>query len=305
MRPAFGELSSPASRSLTADFAAALAGISKLSGLSVCLHDLADFSREDGRALLPKSWYQHRHPFCRRVKARSQPDCLRDDFERANRRAGTARRVFVKRCHAGVIEAVVPVVIAGSHAGTIFLGPAVERGRKPPASLLRLKASETSKASAKEVGASGLPVRSRRELLEVGRLLAVLAGYAAEAGGALLLQRLARAARTEPVRRAMELAEKRSAEPLSVADAAREVYLSPSRFAHVFSAEAGMSFHQYLACMRVEKAKGLLAHSSLNIGEIAARTGFCNQNYFAAVFRERTGLAPGEYRRRRQESIEI
>lgn len=278
---------STATRALRADFAAALAGISKLSGLSVCLHDLADFSRDDGRALLPKAWYQHRHPFCRRVKARSQPACLRGDFEKANRRAGAGRRVFVKRCHAGVIEAVVPVIIAGSHAGTIFLGPAVERGRKPP------------------TGAAGLPVRSRRELLEVGRLLAILAGYAAEAGGALLLQRLARAARTEPVRRAMELAERRSAEPISVADAAREAYLSPSRFAHVFSAEAGMPFHKYLAAMRVEKAKGLLAHSSLNIGEIAARTGFCNQNYFAAIFRERTGMPPREYRRRRQESIEV
>jgi AraC-like DNA-binding protein len=277
----------PAKRALRADFATALAGIARLSGLSVCLHDLADFSREDGRALLPKPWYQHHHPFCARMKARCQPKCYRGDFELANRRAGAARRVFVKRCHAGVIEAVVPIIIAGSHAGTIFLGPAAERGRTAPRN------------------ASGLPVRSRRELLEVGKLLAVLAGYAAEAGGALLLQRLARGTHSEPVRRAMELAERRSAEPLSVADAAREVYLSPSRFAHVFSAEAGMPFHQYLAAMRVEKAKGLLAHSSLNIGEVAARCGFCNQNYFAAIFRERTGMPPGEYRRRRQESIEI
>ena len=94
---------SMANRALRTDFAAALAGIAKLSGLSVCLHDLADFSREDGRALLPKLWYQHRHPFCARMKARCQPKCLRDDFDLANRRAGGARRVFVKHCHAGEI----------------------------------------------------------------------------------------------------------------------------------------------------------------------------------------------------------
>jgi AraC-like DNA-binding protein len=277
----------PARRALRTSFATALAGIAKLSGLSFCLHDLADFSREDGRPLLPKLWYRHGHPFCVRTKARAEAACMRQDFDRANRRAGAVRRVFVKRCHAGVIEAVVPVVIAGSHAGTIFLGPAIERGRRLAP------------------GTARLPVRSRRELLEVGRLLSVLAGYAAEAGGALQLQRLAHAVRSEPVRRAMELAERRSAEPLTVADAAREAFLSPSRFAHVFSAEAGMPFHKYLAAMRVEKAKGLLAHSSLNIGEIAARCGFCNQNYFAAIFRERAGMPPGEYRRRRQKSVEI
>ena len=42
-----------AGRALRADFAAALAGIARLAGLSVCLHDLADFSpREFVEALL-------------------------------------------------------------------------------------------------------------------------------------------------------------------------------------------------------------------------------------------------------------
>ena len=258
-----------------------------LSGLGICLHDLADFSRDAGRGLLPKDWYQHHVPFCARVKARSQPACYRQDFERANRRAAAGRRVFVKRCHAGVIEAVVPVFLCGNHVGTIFAGPAAERGRRPPR------------------GAARLPVRSRRELQEFGELLALMAGYAAEAGRALHLEGLARRSRSEPVRRAMELAERRYAEPLTVADAAREAYLSPSRFAHVFSAEAGMSFHRYLAALRVEKAKGLLANSSLRIGEVAERTGFCNQNYFASVFRAGAGVAPGEYRRRRQKSVAI
>jgi len=276
-----------AARSLRAGFATALATISHLSGLSICLHDLAGFTRQARRRILPAKLYLHHHPFCARVKRRRQPACYRQDFELANRQAGQLGRVGVKRCHAGVLEAVVPVFISGSHVGTLFAGPAAERGRPLPA------------------GGAGLPVRTRAELLEVGRLLAVLAGYAAEAGQALLLEQMARAERSEPVRRAMALAERRFAGPLSVAEAAGEAYLSPSRFAHVFAAATGLPFHRYLAALRVEKAKALLAHSSLHITEVAARTGFCNQNYFASLFRARTGLAPTEYRRRQQKSIDI
>jgi AraC-like DNA-binding protein len=277
----------PAARFLRAGLARILASVSRLSGLSICLHDLAGFTREAGRRILPANLYLHHHPFCARLKSRRQPACYRGDFERANRRAGELRRVFVKKCHAGALEAVVPVFISGNHVGTLFAGPAAERGRPLPG------------------GGRSLPVRSRRELLEVGRLLAVVAGYAAEAAQALMLEGMARAARSEPVRRATALAERRYGERLTVADAAGEAYLSPSRFAHVFAAETGLPFHRYLAALRVEKARGLLAHSSLRITEVAARCGFCNQNYFAGVFRARTGMTPTEYRRKQQQSIDI
>jgi len=270
-----------------AHFEAVLATLSRLTGLGSCIHDLAGFSRPAGRSLLASTPGQHVHPFCRRAKrVQANRLCLLDDAERANARAGRLRRPFVKRCHAGAIELVVPVIMNGNHVATVFVGPAAERGRPRPS------------------GSDRLPVRSRAELLGLGQLYSVVAGFAARAGEELFLAEIARTRRSEPVRRALELVERGYAEPITVASAARHAYLSPSRLAHLFRDEMGLPFHEYLTTLRVERAKALLAGSSFRVTEVAVRCGFCDQNHFAAVFRKRTGRTPSDYRKAERTSVE-
>ncbi|MRH88690.1 helix-turn-helix domain-containing protein [Nocardia sp. SYP-A9097] len=48
--------------------------------------------------------------------------------------------------------------------------------------------------------------------------------------------------------------------------------------------------------MRVEHARGLLARSELPVAVVAAGSGFRAESHFFRVFRELTGLTPGEYR---------
>jgi AraC-like DNA-binding protein len=272
-----------------AGFRQVLESLSELSGLSLCVHDLIGFTRGGGGRHLPKRFRVHSSGFCSGIKKRLQHLCYRDDFRRANARAAELRRPFIKRCHAGVTEIVVPVLLRGVHAGTIFAGPVREKGHR------------VRHAS----GRGPLQVRSAEDLRRLGKLISVIAGYAASAGEALMLQEMESRARSEPVRRALRLAAEGYAVPLTVADAAREATLSASRFAHVFSEEMGLPFHKYLQTVRLEAAKSLLAGSSLKIIDVAARCGFCNQNYFASVFKGAVGATPREYRRTQQESADI
>jgi AraC-like DNA-binding protein len=267
-----------------ASFKLVLEGISELSGMALCLHDRSEFTKG---ARLPRRFRMHSHPFCAGVKEHAQNLCYRDDFHRANARAAKLRRPFVKRCHAGVSEVVVPVILGGEHAGTIFAGPFIEKGSKAPR------------------GAADLEVRSRAEITRLGRLISVIAGFAAQAGEALMIQEMEAAARSEPVRRALRFAAENYPRAITVKDAAGNAYLSPSRFAHVFSEEMGMPFHRYLSALRIARAKALLASSSMRVIDVAARCGFCNQNYFAGVFKKAVGMTPREYRRSQQESVDI
>jgi AraC-like DNA-binding protein len=272
-----------------AGFRQVLESLSELSGLTICLHDLTGFTRVEGRRLLPSRFYLHSDGFCSGIKKHSQHLCYRDDFRRANARAAEMRRPFVKRCHAGVTEVVVPVLLRGAHVGTIFVGPVLESGKRGP----------------RGPGPKGLAARSAAELKSLGKLVSVIAGYAASAGEALVLQEMESRARSEPVRRALRFAAENYGRSLTVADAARAALLSPSRFAHVFSEEMDLPFHRYLQTLRLQAAKSLLAGSSLKIIDVAARCGFCNQNYFASVFKRSEGLTPREYRRIQQESVDI
>lgn len=268
------------------DFARMLQSLSRLAGLSCCVHDLTSFTRVGGIRQLPSELAYHSNPFCTRVKCSQQARCFRQCQQRTNQRVGRLRRPLVKRCHAGVTEVAVPVLVNGNHAGTIFLGPVVETARPVPA------------------GAGRLPRRSRRELAELGELAQLLAGHLAGATEARLLREVQAKARSTPVRRALAMAEEFHARPLTIQSVARETGLSPSRLAHCFSAEVGTPFHQYLTALRLNRAKALLRGSSLPVGEIAQRTGFCNQNHFSTVFSRAVGVPPAAYRHAQQDSVE-
>jgi AraC-like DNA-binding protein len=55
----------------------------------------------------------------------------------------------------------------------------------------------------------------------------------------------------------------------------------------------------YITDLRLEKAKHLLEHSDLQVAEIAKQCGFSYSCYFARVFKEKNGILPGDYRRKK------
>ena len=53
---------------------------------------------------------------------------------------------------------------------------------------------------------------------------------------------------------------------------------------------------EYIANLRIKKAKHLLGSEDLSIGEIAWSCGFDDQNYFSRFFKKTTGMTPSAYR---------
>jgi AraC family transcriptional regulator of arabinose operon len=101
----------------------------------------------------------------------------------------------------------------------------------------------------------------------------------------------------ERVRRAADLVHSHFAEPLSVAALASAVGLSPSRFAHLFRQETGVSPARYVEEVRLERAQLLLLRTDMPIKQIAPLVGFEDPYYFSTRFRRRFGRPPTEWRR--------
>jgi AraC family transcriptional regulator len=85
---------------------------------------------------------------------------------------------------------------------------------------------------------------------------------------------------------------------VSLKELAEMVGYSLDHFARLFKASFGVPPHQYLLDCRVNAARNHLANDSLSLSEVAARCGFATQAHFTGTFKLRTGIAPGEYRRR-------
>ncbi|MFA5056743.1 MAG: helix-turn-helix domain-containing protein [Opitutaceae bacterium] len=100
--------------------------------------------------------------------------------------------------------------------------------------------------------------------------------------------------------RAVEFIEEHLADDLHRDEVARAAGLSPSHFSHLMRAKTSWSFTELLTRLRVDRACHLLAHTEHDLVQIALECGFGDQSYFTRVFRKRTGLTPGDYRRQHQ-----
>lgn len=86
--------------------------------------------------------------------------------------------------------------------------------------------------------------------------------------------------------------------PWTLEEMARHCNLGRSRFAQYCKRITNMSATEYLSHCRVEKAKSLLdGRPDKTMLDIALECGFGSSQYFATVFRKKTGLSPSKYRR--------
>jgi AraC-like DNA-binding protein/quercetin dioxygenase-like cupin family protein len=83
---------------------------------------------------------------------------------------------------------------------------------------------------------------------------------------------------------------------LTMEEIARQVGLSPRHFSRLFAQELGMTVQDYLAILRIRKAKDLLKNSDLGITQIAYALGFNSSQYFTTCFKRLEHITPKDYR---------
>ncbi|MCQ2397034.1 MAG: AraC family transcriptional regulator, partial [Lentisphaeria bacterium] len=82
-------------------------------------------------------------------------------------------------------------------------------------------------------------------------------------------------------------------------DAAKIFGRSVRVFSEAFNKNFGMSFSDYLNKIRLRHARQMLIDTHLRVIDIALECGFCNNNYFCAVFKKFYGVTPQKYRHER------
>lgn len=93
-------------------------------------------------------------------------------------------------------------------------------------------------------------------------------------------------------RKVTDLVESRLGTGLTVAGLAREIGVSASFLSRAFKAQCGQAPHDYILSRRLQRARALIAGSTLSLAEIAAACGFCSQSHMTACFRSRLGVRP-------------
>jgi AraC-like DNA-binding protein/ligand-binding sensor protein len=131
--------------------------------------------------------------------------------------------------------------------------------------------------------------RPMLRLLEIfGRHLSILSNQLAVENSA---------AEPASVSRAKQFIAQNQDNALCLATVAKAVNTSTFYFCKLFKRATGLTFTDYLARVRIEKAKTLLLDRNRRVSEIAYDVGFQSLTHFNRVFKKIVGKSPTAYRR--------
>jgi PAS domain S-box-containing protein len=101
-----------------------------------------------------------------------------------------------------------------------------------------------------------------------------------------------------PLKPAIQLITEHYDQRPTLAEMARQCFMSPTQFARLFRAQFGASPHSYLLRVRLQATCDLLSTTKLAIGDIATRVGYYDQSHLTRDLVKNKGATPTEYRRR-------
>lgn len=93
-------------------------------------------------------------------------------------------------------------------------------------------------------------------------------------------------------------------ESFSLKETAERIGMSPTYFSKAFKEELGLSYSQYIAKLRMERAIELLSDPVKKVYEVALAVGYSEYAHFAKVFKKYYGFSPSDYRQQLSEPVQ-
>ena len=215
-------------------------------------------------------------------------DCDRLGFDTCDK----TRKPYIYRCHMGLSEAITPICEGDEIIGYMMMGQILREGDRD----LVERAIEA--VSAENTPERGEFYRGLAELRSVDdtfvrsalNVMSMCVCY-------LHSNSIIRRKSDDFATRLRTYVENHYAEPLSVAELCRLLYISKSKLYQISLEAFGMGVSDYIRVCRLEKAKRMLEKTEKPVAQIAAEVGFQDANFFTRSFKKAEGVTPKDYRK--------
>lgn len=239
------------------------------------------------------------NPFCVLV-ARGAPGgeaCLQAEA-RVQRGAARKRAPQQIHCFAGLTIVAVPVMIGGQHMATLLSGQVFRREPTQRDFAMVVKMLRGGPDGDWERKARRAyfetPVVTAERFQAIIELVQVFAQYVADYASRCAIAGSAEEPRA--VVSAKAFVQSHSEQPVTLGQVAQHAHINPFYFCKLFKRTTGMTLTEYVARVRVEKAKTLLADPARRISEVVFAAGFGSIPRFNSVFKRQVGMPATQYR---------
>jgi len=206
--------------------------------------------------------------------------------------------------HNTLARAIAPIIVDGENLGEVVTTPVLLKGRLDRKRHKRYAQEYGISWPEYEEAMKRTPQMTLEQMEGMAGLIGIitstmtnLARGPKQAGSAINPHT---ARRKEIVRMASEFMERHLESPISIADVAQHVALSPPYFSILFTEETGHNPSDMLINLRIERAKEYLANTTMSVQEVCRSLGY-DASYLMRLFKQRTGYTMGQYARQMRE----
>lgn len=200
-----------------------------------------------------------------------------------------ARSIVCYECHAGLREAIAPLMVSGYPVGFVMIGQF--RTVKELPSAVRLKCQNTKLLAKIEAAFIQLPYIASERVDNLLGMFSLLMDY-------IVTKELVGLRRNQVLNKIERYIDERITERITLAEVAEHVGKSRSTVSHLVRRKLGITFKNLLIDRKLRYAEELMKqYSEKTIEEISDLAGYQDQFYFSRIYRKYRRITPTEYRR--------
>lgn len=233
-----------------------------------------------------------RGDFCRLMHscAKTRSSCRRSD-RRAFAQCAAKDSPVIYQCHAGLIEAVIPLHENEAIIGYLIFGQITDQADK--ASVVKKLDYWEKRCGldrrALEAAIAAISCKSQEEIVSAAKIMEACTSY-------ILYKELIIPENSKLLEAAKRYVDAHLSESISVESLCAELHIGRTKLYELFRRELNTGVSKYILKRRMHQAKKLIRTTDRSIADIAAAVGFSDYNYFGKVFKRVYGRSPKSYR---------
>jgi len=285
-------------------------GLSQITGLTMATVDYK------GR---PVTKHSRCSKFCEVMRSDPKTARLCEKCDaRGGFEAARINDIYIYRCHADIIDVAVPIIVGDKYMGAVMMGQVIIDEESPEEygyieKIYGLPSELTYVQDKMEDYYNELPVMTFEEVNNAARTIYSICNYIVEQAVEKYHLKNRQESNDEQaiekdiingleqgdsiISPAIYYIENNLNENLTLKEAAKICYISPSYFSRIFTKEMGETYSSYVTNLKMDKAKELLLTTDKLIREISEDLGFSDQSYFIRQFKNYEGITPASYRK--------
>ncbi len=222
--------------------------------------------------------------FCRSIRSHADLNelCLKSDAK-AFSECINKNEIHIYKCHAGLVEAVKPIIYEKQIVGYIMFGQITDIKDKSALAAMINKYDSNSNIS-------GIKYKSRKQIVAAAKILEICTEY-------IILKEMIALENDRFIPTVKEYIKNNLSADLSVDEICNNFGCGRTKLYKMFKAECGIGIAHYITEKRLQYARKQLKSTDKSIAEVSALCGFCDYNYFSRVYKKRYGVSPKTERR--------